>query len=505
MTAQDLAKVPKKSGKPGEYEDKYRALVEKSLVGIYVIQDGVFKFANKRFLEILGGKEKDVIGVEYTKFVAPESMDEVVRGVSKRERGEGGPKHYTFRALKKDGTKIYVEVFSVPTAYEGRPAIQGMALDITERKRVEEELKRSETKYKTLVEEMQEGLWVSDRDDRTLYWNKSLERMLGYKLDEVAGKPIYYFTTDENKKILRRELAKRRKKDSSSYELEYTSKSGKQIPVIVSGAPAFDKNGKFSGSFAVITDISERKKTERELISYTNQLKRSNMLKDLFADIVHHDFLAPLGIIRGYTELMIYEGEDGKKIEKLNAILSTVEKVVRMIEDSNKLARLETEKEPEFKKRNLDAMLDTTIDALKHVAEENNITIEYKGVGEYFADVNPVMEDVFTNLISNAIKYSPGGGKVIIDVFDEGQEWKVMVKDSGPGIPDKHKKNVFERFRRASKEGVKGTGLGLAIVERVVSLHRGKVWIEDNPKGGSIFYVTMPKRQKASDAPEKEK
>ncbi|MEE9474441.1 MAG: PAS domain-containing protein, partial [Candidatus Hydrothermarchaeaceae archaeon] len=288
MTAKNLAKAKKKSRKRRKSGGKYRGLIEKSLVGVYIIQDGVFKFANKRFLDILGGKEKDIIGVEYKKFTAPESMDDVVKGVSKRERGKGGPKHYTFKALKKDGTLIDMEVFSVPGIYEGRPAIQGMALDITERKRIEEELRKSEARYKTLVEEMMEGLWVSDKNDRTVYWNKSLERMLGYKLDEVVGKPIHYFTTDENRKVLKRELAKRRTKAPSIYELEYTSKSGKPVSVIVSGAPTFDEDGNFSGSFAVITDVSDRKKMMKELISYTKQLQRSNTLKDLFADIMHH-------------------------------------------------------------------------------------------------------------------------------------------------------------------------------------------------------------------------
>ncbi|MEE8401410.1 MAG: PAS domain S-box protein [Candidatus Hydrothermarchaeaceae archaeon] len=775
MAARDIITVDEEAGgrRKSAGGDRYRELVEKSLVGVYIIQDGVFKHANAQFLDIVGREESDVIGARYKEIVAPESLDKVIRGVTSGDGDRGDPKHYVMKALKKDGRRIDLEVFSVPISHEGRPAIQGIAIDITERGRIEEDLRKSELKFKTLVEEMQEGLWISDENDRTVYWNKSLEKMLGYRLSEVMGKSIYYFANGINETILRRELEKRRQNEPSTYEIEYTSKSGESITVTVSGVPSLDENGNFSGSFAIISDVSDRKKMDCELIKYTEQLRRSNMLKDLFADIVHHDFLNLLGIIRSYTELLIFEEEgtdkrvdldklagltsgysgadlkslckrasmnalrrvvsevdleketvplekarvtwgdfkialkgprgppakeafsdmqklgwddvgglneikeelkeviewpiklpklfdkfdvtppkgillhgppgsgktlianviareagvyfttlngpevmsrsrgggeadlrnafkkardsapsiifideidaiprgrdeehraldqlvslmddlsakdgvivigatnspdvigpllkragrferdieigipkrserkeileihargmplegrvdDETKLDKMNTVLESVEKVITMIEDSNKLARLETEEEPEFANRNLDEMIEASIDSLKFNANAKKIAIEYTGNGEYMAELNPVLEDVFLNLISNAITFSPEGSKVIIVVSDEEKDWKVMVKDNGPGVPDKYKKNIFERFMRASKEGVKGTGLGLAIVERVVSLHDGRVWIEDNPEGGSIFYVVIPKKHTPKGAP----
>ena len=108
--------------------------------------------------------------------------------------------------------------------------------------------------------------------------------------------------------------------------------------------------------------------------------------------------------------------------------------------------------------------------------------------------VNPVIEEVFANLLSNAIKYSPIEGKIIIDIIDEGEDWKVKVTDFGEGISDDDKPKLFERFKRVEKGAIKGTGLGLAIVKRLISLHGGTVGIEDNPAGqGSVFWVTMKK------------
>jgi len=100
---------------------------------------------------------------------------------------------------------------------------------------------------------------------------------------------------------------------------------------------------------------------------------------------------------------------------------------------------------------------------------------------------------VFYNLLSNAIKYSPEGKKIEVNIIDNRENWKIYVKDCGSGVSAEDKSRLFTRFQRADKKGVKGTGLGLAIAKRIVELHKGRIWIEDNPEGGSIFYVEIPK------------
>ena len=104
-----------------------------------------------------------------------------------------------------------------------------------------------------------------------------------------------------------------------------------------------------------------------------------------------------------------------------------------------------------------------------------------------------MIEDVFENLISNAFKYGAADGTIRIDVRDDGDRWRVSVADEGEGIPDEAKQKVFERFERLRKEGVKGIGLGLAIAKRIVDLHGGRIWVEDNPGGGAVFCVLLRK------------
>jgi two-component system, OmpR family, phosphate regulon sensor histidine kinase PhoR len=126
------------------------------------------------------------------------------------------------------------------------------------------------------------------------------------------------------------------------------------------------------------------------------------------------------------------------------------------------------------------------------LADRNaQLTIDAPGV--YPARANEMVSEVFANLISNAIKYGPTGGAIEIGVSDAGDRWRVSFADSGEGIAPADRERVFTRFERAAKEGVKGTGLGLAIARRIVELHGGRIWIEDNPRGGAVFCVALPK------------
>ena len=104
-----------------------------------------------------------------------------------------------------------------------------------------------------------------------------------------------------------------------------------------------------------------------------------------------------------------------------------------------------------------------------------------------------MVEDVFSNLMSNAAKYAPPDSTVTVAIRDEGSTWLVSVADEGDGVSDGFKEAIFERYERRNKKGVRGTGLGLAIAKRLVELHEGSIWVEDTPGGGSIFSVRLPK------------
>ena len=230
----------------------------------------------------------------------------------------------------------------------------------------------------------------------------------------------------------------------------------------------------------------------REVRSYAEKLKRSNELKDLFTDIMRHDLLNPVSVIRGFADIMLMDKSISEQHRKnLLRIRKSTDKLEGMIRNASKLSKLEDIKELELEEMDVSDIMARVIRELQPLIEEKGIVLEYKKK-ECVARVNPVIEDVFYNLLSNAVKYSYEKGRVVVDISREGDKCRIMVKDYGVGVPDEAKERIFRRFTTLHKKGIKGIGLGLAIVKRIVELHKGDVWVEDNPDGGSIFYVVIP-------------
>lgn len=242
------------------------------------------------------------------------------------------------------------------------------------------------------------------------------------------------------------------------------------------------------------TEIAERKNAEESLKVHAEKLKHSNELKDIFADVMRHDLLNPANIIKGYSEMLIDMEDDEKRIGILKKIEKSNEKLIDLIEMTARYAKLESIDELDFDKRDIAVIFKDVVENLREQIENRNIVFEFKAEGVYLANVSLIIEEAFVNLLSNAIKYSPKESKIIVDIIDMGENWKVRVTDFGEGVSDEDKTSLFDRFKRVGKGSVKGSGLGLAIVKRVIELHGGDVGVDDNPAGeGSVFWITIKK------------
>ncbi|WMW23461.1 ATP-binding protein [Methanolobus mangrovi] len=241
-------------------------------------------------------------------------------------------------------------------------------------------------------------------------------------------------------------------------------------------------------------EIRERKIAEEKLKQYSLELKNSNELKDLFTDILRHDLINPATVIKGYVEYLIELENEDKRKDALKAIERNNKKLIDLIENAANLAKLENMDELDFEAMDLKEIIKEIIDNLKPKLDGKAMNITFEPTGEYPADVNTTIEDVFSNLIGNSIKYSPAGSTITINIDDLDDEWEVSITDEGEGIPDKDKPHIFDRFKRAHKVNVKGSGLGLAIVKRIIDLHEGTVEVQDGTDGkGTTFKVTLQK------------
>ncbi len=226
------------------------------------------------------------------------------------------------------------------------------------------------------------------------------------------------------------------------------------------------------------------------LRSTMEELEQANTQKRVFLDIMCHDLSNYVSIIGGFSTLLAEKETDPEKLKILGIINRNVRKIEEVLEDARRFARLEKGTAMNFRERNLREMFES----VKGVFAEEQHRIKLK-LPELHAEVDDLMEDVFLNLISNALKYSEH--EVIVEGEERDGRVRIMVRDYGEGIPDEHKQLIFERFWRREKEGVRGVGLGLAIVKSIVEMHGGSIWVEDNSPKGSVFIVDIPKKQDA--------
>ncbi len=340
------------------------------------------------------------------------------------------------------------------------------------------ELISSKNEVETIFKSISDVASAQDMDMRIIFTNELAKEIYG---EDVVGNFCYQVYEGRNE-ICEDCPAIKSLETGEVMRLVHSQmdKDGMEHFYEITGSPLKDEYKRIIGTLAIRRDVTEQ--------------KRSNELKDLFTDILRHDLLNPAGIVKGYAEVLLNMEEDEKKIRALQTIERNNEKMINMIEIAAKFAKLETVEELEFEEMDIGAIFKGVVENFRPKLNEKQMILEFAAEGIYPANVNPVIEEVFANLLSNAIKYCPVESKIIIDILDSGEEWKVTVTDFGEGISDEDKPKVFTRFKRVGKGSVKGTGLGLAIVKKIIVLHGGSVGIEDNPEGrGSVFWVTVKK------------
>jgi signal transduction histidine kinase len=238
----------------------------------------------------------------------------------------------------------------------------------------------------------------------------------------------------------------------------------------------------------------EHRRLDAALVAARDEAESSSRLKELLLDILRHDLMNPAGVIKSSAAIvMMKEPDEAARKEFMRLIVTSADHIIDLIENAKIYAKLENAESLPRERADLNEILRQVAEEMNVALVERKIRLELLPQGERPAVVNQMIRDVFTNLLSNAIKYSADGSKIEVNILGTEKAWLIYVKDWGVGISDADKPTLFTRFRRVEKQGVKGTGLGLAIVKRIVELHAGRVWIENNPEGGSIFYVEIPR------------
>jgi PAS domain S-box-containing protein len=341
---------------------------------------------------------------------------------------------------------------------------------------------------------------VLDKDYNLVHINKKGSDFLGYKKEKIVNKNwISSFVPENYSFDVRRsydDLLRGVTKQHEYQEYPLIVSSGEERFFLWYDSLLRDEEGNFSGLLISGEDITERRKAEVQLNEYARQLERSNELKDLFTDILRHDLLNPAGLIKSFSELLIDVEMDESKKSIIENISKSTNKLIDLIEGAAHLAKLESIDEIGFVRMDVASMLTDSVHNFSLDMQNKGINIDFLFEGAYPAVVNPMIERVFSNLASNAVKYTADESIIKVKIDDAGDKWKISFTDQGDGIPDKDKLAVFERFKRLHKDSVRGSGIGLAIVKRIIDLHNEQVGVLDNPQGqGSVFWLTLKKAE----------
>lgn len=390
--------------------------------------------------------------------------------------------------VKKDSSQVPVEMNVTFTTHENNNYALAIVRDITKRKEVEEVLRKTQERVELALKGADLGMWDWNIRTNELIYNERWVQMLGYENTNIKAVFNSWATMihPDDMPLFMRAVELHIDNRTPSFEAEFRMRDqddswrwilarGKLIEYDSENRPL-----RFTGT---TMDISQRKHVEEEL-------RRSNELKDLFTDILRHDLLNPAGNIKGYSDLL-YDLEPDEKTRMIaDGIGRNIERLIGMIEAAAKFAKFESADEIELIVMDIGPVIRDLAEQFNQKIEQKNMRLDILAKGSYHTLANPVVEEIFANFISNAIKYSPDGSCVTVDVIASDHTWKVVVADEGEGIPDELKTYVFDRFKRLHKKGIKGTGLGLAIVKRIAEIMQAKVGVDNNPSGrGSVFWV----------------
>lgn len=371
-----------------------------------------------------------------------------------------------------------------------------------ERKRAEQALRESEEKFRALFEASSQGVILHD-ENQYLAVNPAAVRILGYRSqDELIGlspgetSPPIQANGESSQTLAGKHIQECMTNGKARFEWLARRASGESIPLEVI-LTRIEWRGRQIIQ-AAISDISERKRAEAELLRTLAREKELGQLKNSFVSMVSHEFRTPLGIIQSSTEILadyLDKLDPADRREQLDSIVKNTRRMANLMEEVLVLGRLDAGK-MDFHPGPVDlrAFCQRTVDEISAATERRcavMLNCECES-NELQADES-LMRHIFTNLLSNAVKFSDPGQPVRFDVRRDAKEVTFTIADQGAGIPEADLPHLFNAFHRGGNVGhVAGTGLGLTIVRRCAELHRGQIKIESVVGKGTTVIVRLP-------------
>ncbi|MCD1295070.1 hypothetical protein CUJ83_08675 [Methanocella sp. CWC-04] len=479
-------------------EQRFRATFEQAAVGIaHVSTDGDFLRVNEKFCEICGYTHDEFVGLKFHDITYRDDLKKDLESIDRLLAGDIQTYTMEKRYIKKDGNIIWIDLtVSLVRDAEGNPKyFISVIEDITERKHVEEEVRKSQEMLRLVMDNIPQAIFWKDINSVYLGCNAIFAKFAGLEdPEDIVGKTDYDLAWKKDEADSYRKFDRLvMDHDTPVYHIiePQLQADGKEAWLDTNKIPMHDTNRNVVGILGTYEDITERKKADEEL-------KKAKSDAEMYVDMLSHDIGNMNQAILGYLELALDvidpKGDDRKLLTKPIEIISYN---TRLIENVKKLSRI---RECDLQASEMDIG-----EILSEIKEKyagfpgRDITINYAPVKGFKIIACEMLRDMFDNIIENAIRHSTGPLTINIWLkkisIDGKKYYKVAIEDTGPGISEELKGKIFSYM---GKEMIKGgrRGLGLHIVKTLADVFKGKLWVEDRVPGdytkGARFVVILP-------------
>ncbi len=482
-----------------ESEKRFRRITE-NMSGFVSEMDaqGIFRYNSPSITMILGYDPEELNNKNAFDFVHPEDRDRIIDTYMEGVRTES-EKEVEQRYRRKDGNYIWLRSTGRPIFGSDGKNI-GMvvnSIDITERKKVQEELERIQLLNEAILETVPGILYLYDDTGHLVRWNKQHEVLTGYSSDEIKGKYILDWFGGPDTSNIQKGISEVMATGYGTAEGHLIAKNGNTIFMFFTGVKiAIAGKDHLLG---IGVDITERKKAEEEIIRLNETLeqrvKERTAELEAFSYSVSHDLRAPLRSIHGFGQALLEDYENQMDAEAkgyLGRIKRATETMSELIEDMLKLSRI-SRSDMDTVPVNLSHIVKSITDELQKSAPERRADIKIACDLQDSADPR-LMRIVFENLLSNSWKFTGKNDNTEIEfglTIKDGRK-VYFIRDNGAGFDMKYAGKLFTPFQRYhNAEEYAGTGIGLAIVKRIIARHGGGIWAESNVGKGTTIFFTL--------------
>jgi PAS domain S-box-containing protein len=464
--------------------------------------DGACSFVSRGWYEYTGQLEGSAIGLGWLDAVHPDDREEAQRVVreSNRERREFS---LDCRVRRADGAYRWVVSSGRPRFHsDGRFAgFAGSVIDIHERKQAGQ----YSALLSAIVDSSDDAIISKNLDGIIMSWNRGAERLFGYTAEEAIGKSITLLIPrdrlDEEPRILER---LRRGERVEHFETIRVRKDGSQLNISLTISPVRDADGRIVGASKIARDITDRVRQAQALKTANAALRQANADLQQFAYSASHDLQEPLRMVATYSELLKkrFAGQLGPVADEyIGYTFAGAIRMENLLRDMRTYTQLSTADQAPVGEVDAGNVLNRALSNLEVAIRDSGASLEIALLPAIVMHEFQ-LEQVFQNLIGNAIRYrSEEPPRISISAREDGDFWLFAVQDNGMGIDPQYKDHVFGLFKRLhSAAEFPGTGMGLAICQRIVERVGGRIWVESEVGKGSTFYFTVPRVGQADQA-----